>query len=64
MPNFELSEEEKQLSATARDFTRNEIIPVAGELDEHGTFPEAIFLMNVGTSISVGQARVHGASTQ
>ena len=42
MPNFELSEEEKQLSETARDFARKEIVPVAGELDEHGTFPEAI----------------------
>jgi hypothetical protein len=28
------------------------------------TFPVAIFLMNVGTSISVGHAFVHGASTQ
>ena len=42
MPNFELSDEEKQLSETARDFARKEIIPVAGELDEHGTFPEEI----------------------
>jgi acyl-CoA dehydrogenase len=42
MPNFELSEEEKQLSEMARDFARKEIIPVAGELDEHGTFPEEI----------------------
>ena len=42
MPNFELSDEEKQLSETARDFARKEIIPVAGELDEHGTFPAEI----------------------
>ena len=42
MPNFEFSDEEKQLSETAREFTRKEIIPVAGELDEHGTFPEEI----------------------
>ena len=39
MPNFELSDEEKQLSETARDFARKEIIPVAAALDEHGTFP-------------------------
>jgi acyl-CoA dehydrogenase len=42
MPNFDFSEEEKQLIATARDFTRDQIIPVAGELDEHGTFPTEI----------------------
>ena len=42
MPNFDLSDEEKQLTETAREFTRNEIIPVAGELDEHGTFPSEI----------------------
>jgi len=39
MPSFEFSEEEKQLSETAREFARKEIIPVAGELDERGTFP-------------------------
>jgi acyl-CoA dehydrogenase len=42
MPNFEFSDEEKQLIDTARDFTRKEIVPVAGELDEHGTFPADI----------------------
>src|SRR3954471_1864872 len=42
MPNFELSEEEKQLMETAREFARKEIIPVAAELDEHGTFPTEI----------------------
>ena len=42
MPNFEFSDEEKQLVETAREFTRNEIVPVAGELDEHGTFPTEI----------------------
>ena len=42
MPNFEFSDEEKQLVDTARDFARKEIIPVAGELDEHGTFPADI----------------------
>jgi acyl-CoA dehydrogenase len=42
MPNFEFSDEEKQLMETAREFTRKEIVPVAGELDEHGTFPSDI----------------------
>jgi acyl-CoA dehydrogenase len=42
MPSFDLSDEEKQLSETAREFARKEIIPVAGELDEHGTFPADI----------------------
>ena len=27
---------------TAREFARKEIVPVAGELDEHGTFPTDI----------------------
>jgi acyl-CoA dehydrogenase len=42
MPNFEFSDEEKQLVETAREFARKEIVPVAGELDEHGTFPGEI----------------------
>src|SRR5947207_15489824 len=42
MPNFEFSDEEKQLIDTAREFARKEIVPVAGELDEHGTFPTEI----------------------
>ena len=42
MPNFEFSDEEKQLIETAREFTRKEIIPVAGELDEDGKFPTEI----------------------
>jgi acyl-CoA dehydrogenase len=42
MPNFEFSDEERQLIDTAREFARKEIIPVAGELDEHGTFPADI----------------------
>ena len=42
MPSFEFSDEEKQLSETAREFARKEIIPVAGEMDEHGKFPTEI----------------------
>ena len=39
MIGFDLTEEQEQLCATARDFTRKEIIPVAGRLDEEGEFP-------------------------
>lgn len=39
MYRFELSEEQVAIQRTARDFTREHIIPVAGELDETGTFP-------------------------
>jgi len=42
MIGFDLSEEQQQLINTARDFTKKEVIPVAGQLDEDGTFPEAI----------------------
>ena len=42
MPNFEFSDEEKQLIETAREFARKEIVPVAGQLDEHGKFPTEI----------------------
>src|SRR5262245_13076119 len=34
-----LSEEQRALTATARDFVKKEIIPVAGKLDEEGRFP-------------------------
>ncbi len=61
MPNFEFSDEEKQLIDTAREFARKEIVPVAGELDEHGTFPAEICkkawetgLMNCEIPESVG----------
>jgi acyl-CoA dehydrogenase len=42
MISFELSEEQNALVQTARDFARNEIIPVAADLDEKGEFPRAI----------------------
>ncbi len=41
--SFALTEEQKMLQKMARDFTAEEIIPVAAEYDEHATFPEAIF---------------------
>ena len=40
MLGFDISEEPEQLVSTARDFTRKEITPVAGHLDEEGTFPD------------------------
>jgi acyl-CoA dehydrogenase len=43
MIGFDLTEEQQGLIKTARDFTRAKIVPVAGELDEHGTFPKEIF---------------------
>ncbi len=42
MISFDLSEEQNALVQTARDFARNEIIPVAADLDENGEFPRAI----------------------
>jgi acyl-CoA dehydrogenase len=41
---FELSEEQLALIDTVREFTAREITPVAGKLDEHGTFPKEILL--------------------
>src|SRR4051812_21383139 len=42
MATFDYTEEQQALVQTAKDFTRNEIIPVAGELDETATFPHEI----------------------
>ncbi len=42
MVGFDFTEEELQLARTARDFTKKEIIPVAGHLDEEGLFPSEI----------------------
>ncbi len=42
MPSFDFSEEQQQLMDTAREFARKEIVPVAGALDEEGTFPKDI----------------------
>lgn len=41
--SFALTEEQKMLQKMAREFTANEIIPVAAEYDEHARFPEDIF---------------------
>ncbi len=37
--NFELTEEQKMIRDLARDFAKNEIAPIAAELDETGQFP-------------------------
>ncbi|MBB6100065.1 acyl-CoA dehydrogenase [Deinobacterium chartae] len=39
MIDFSLTDEQKQLQALARDFTRNEIIPVASEYDQKEEMP-------------------------
>ena len=40
--DLNLSEEQLALAETAREFTRKEVIPVAGKLDEEGKFPQEI----------------------
>ncbi|MBT8492246.1 MAG: acyl-CoA dehydrogenase family protein [Deltaproteobacteria bacterium] len=40
--DLQLTEEQEALIQTARDFTKNEIIPVAGKYDESGEFPGEI----------------------
>jgi acyl-CoA dehydrogenase len=43
MYGFDLTDEQNALIKTARDFTRDKVIPVAGAYDEHGTFPKKEF---------------------
>ena len=42
MIDFFLSEEQKMLRDMVRDFTANEIAPIAAKLDEKGEFPADI----------------------
>ena len=42
MASFDYTDEQQALIQTARDFTKKEIIPVAGALDEEGKFPREI----------------------
>lgn len=42
MYTFDLTDDQKSFQKLARDFTREHIIPVAGELDEKGEFPHEI----------------------
>ena len=39
LPIFPLTEEHKMLRDAARDFARNEIVPIAAQFDESGEFP-------------------------
>lgn len=41
--NFELNETQKEFQETARKFAREEIIPVAAELDRTGSYPWELF---------------------
>src|ERR1051325_9745689 len=50
MLGFDLTDEQSALCETARKFAREEIIPVAGELDQEERFPDAI----LGKAFEVG----------
>ena len=39
---FELTEEQRMIQETARNFAQKEVLPVAAELDETGRFPEEL----------------------
>lgn len=41
--NFSLSPEQKEIQEMVMKFAKNELIPVAQEYDEHGTFPQKEF---------------------
>nr|MBC8291935.1 acyl-CoA dehydrogenase family protein [Pseudomonadota bacterium] len=58
---FDLTDEQKQLRETARDFTAKEIIPVAGRYDEAEEFPTEVLrkawdvgLMNLEIPVEYG----------
>jgi acyl-CoA dehydrogenase len=58
---FGLTDEQKMLQKMAREFTANEITPVAAEYDEHAKFPEDIFhkarelgLVNMNVPVEYG----------
>jgi acyl-CoA dehydrogenase len=61
--DLRFTEEQQALVDTAREFAKKEIVPVAGKLDEHGTFPKEILrkawelgLMNVEVPEAYGGA--------
>ncbi|AKF09741.1 Hypothetical protein I5071_89050 [Sandaracinus amylolyticus] len=43
MLDFELTEEQQALVSTARQFTKDRIIPIAAECDQHSKFPVDVF---------------------
>ncbi|MBI4042949.1 MAG: acyl-CoA dehydrogenase family protein, partial [Deltaproteobacteria bacterium] len=61
MISFDLSEEQKALRQTAREFAQKEMIPVAAKYDESGEFPWPVFqkgfelgLLNLGLPTECG----------
>ena len=61
MIDFELSDEQKQFQALAREFTRDHVLPVASLHDRDESYPEAVVaaaqelgLLNVGVPEAVG----------
>ncbi|HEX7001106.1 MAG TPA: acyl-CoA dehydrogenase family protein [Trueperaceae bacterium] len=61
MIDFELTDEQKQFRALARDFTRDHVLPVAAEHDRAETYPAEVVraahevgLLNVGVPEEVG----------
>ncbi len=61
MIGFGLSDDQKALQETARKFARNEMMPVAGELDKKSEFPQKVLdkafeagLMNLTAPTEVG----------
>ena len=43
MMNFDLTDEQQALVQTARQFTRDRVIPVAAECDQHSRFPKDVY---------------------
>lgn len=56
--NLELSEEQKLLQQTVRDFAESEVKPLARELDETGQFPRKNFRKAAG--LGLARARFSG----
>ena len=53
--DFALTEEQAALVTTARDFAKNEIVPVAGRYDESGEFPRELFKKAWDTGLMNGE---------
>jgi butyryl-CoA dehydrogenase len=45
---FELTEEQRMIQETARNFAQKEVLPIAAELDETGRFPEELVRQMAG----------------
>ena len=53
--SFELTEEQKELRALAREFAKKEIRPKAAEYDEHSTHPQDV----IAKAHEIGLMNVH-----